>query len=64
VLPAKVATRAAAFSSEFTRRRVGLCAMKADGTVEVLHAAPRVDPLMPWVSARAVAFLNSNTSNN
>lgn len=59
VLPASVANRALAFSSEFDQRRVGLCAMRADGTLEILHAAPRVDPLMPWVSQRAVAYLNN-----
>lgn len=60
VLPAKVAHRALAHASEFDRRRVGLCAMRADGTIEVLHQAPRVDPLMPWVSSRAVQFLNTH----
>jgi len=59
VLPSNVAKRALRFTTEFDRRRVGLCAISADGTLHVLYAAPRVDPLMPWVSDRAVAYLKA-----
>ncbi len=59
VLPLHVAERARSFSDEFARRRVGLCAVRADGTVAILHDAPKVDPPMPWVSDRAVAYLKA-----
>lgn len=58
VLPASVAERAGSFPHEFERRKVGLCAVQADGSLRVVHSAPRVDPLMPWVSERAAAFMS------
>ena len=59
VMPAGVATRVLAHRHEFDRRRVGLCAMQPDGTITVLHEAPRVVPYMPSVSTRAHEFLRA-----
>jgi hypothetical protein len=57
LLPTSVAERVVLFSSEFERRRVGLCTI-ADGSIRILHSAPRVEPPMPWVSDRAVSYLS------
>jgi len=52
VVPWNVAQSAARHEFEFQRRNVGLCALK-DGIVVSLREAERVEPIEPWLTAKA-----------
>lgn len=57
VLPAGCAIRAARFEPEFCRRHVGLCAMDADGRLDIVLETEDAVPLQPWMAERAAATL-------
>lgn len=54
LLPEAVALRAKEFFDEFDRRAVGICTVRGQDVV-VIHEPPPVEPLQPWLSARATA---------
>lgn len=54
LLPWAIAERAALYLGEFEQRRVGLCALR-NGELIIVHDAPRVEPIQPWLAERAVA---------
>jgi hypothetical protein len=55
VLPADSANAALRYTAEFELRGVGLCVV-SDELLDVKIAAPRRDPLMPWLTAAALDF--------
>lgn len=54
LLPEAIAMRAKASLDEFDRRAVGICTVRGEAVV-VIHEPERVEPLQPWLSARAAA---------
>ncbi len=52
VLPIAIARRAMKFELEFERRGVGLIAVEGN-VVTIVFAAPRHDPLQPWLTEAA-----------
>lgn len=56
VLPEAAAALAIYFEEEFLRRRVGLLVVNGNG-VRALIEAQASPPLLPWLNARAAAFL-------
>lgn len=60
LLPCNVASRVVQWDAEFTRRGIGVCTVE-DGAVRVLHPARKIEPLQPWLSARAAAHISGPT---
>jgi hypothetical protein len=56
-LPAAVADKADV--SEFVKRNIGLCLIDR-GRVKITIAAPKQDPLRPWITASAIAVCARN----
>lgn len=63
VMPAAVASRVQVHRADFELRRVGLIAVGHDG-LTILIAAQRIeDPLLSWMSDRALAFFADQVTN-
>ena len=56
VLPMATALRAQKYHAEFERRGVGICYV-ADDELVILHQAPKLQPLLPWLCNRATSSL-------
>lgn len=57
LLPYEVALRAAEWSGEFGRRGVGVCTLE-NGSLRILLAAKKTEPLQRWLSKRAAAHIS------
>jgi hypothetical protein len=62
LVPLGVAQRALSFLDEFARRGVGLCYLDGSDVI-VLHAAEQMEPLQPWLSAKAIAYADPPEEN-
>jgi hypothetical protein len=56
LLPRRTAQIASAFTDEFRSRRVGLCYVEG-GRVTILHEAPVLVPIQPWLSNQAATTI-------
>ncbi len=59
VVPIATARRAMKFEVEFERRGVGLIAVEGN-VVTIMLAAPRHDPLQPWLTEAALLYARSD----
>lgn len=63
VVPKHVAQKAMRYKREFERRSVGLCEMEANG-ITVLIPACHQNPLLPWLSARAISKVKESSDSS
>ncbi len=60
VVPSAVATRLLAHVDEFTRRKVGLCAVSSDREVTVMIEADTSEPWQGWLAQEALAVVGGD----
>lgn len=60
VLPDKQIKYAMKNSKEFQIRGVGLCSVK-DENLNIIMLAPKKKPLQPWLTKKALKFINENS---
>src|SRR5438105_12591295 len=58
VVPSMVASRLSRHENEFTRRKVGLCAVSSSREVKVLIEARACEPLQDWLAHDALAVVD------
>lgn len=58
LLPTRVAAHASKYSAHFARVGIGLCTI-VDGDVEIIFEAEQGEPVQPWLTKVAAAFIQS-----